>query len=169
MTRGLAALLSYTWSHSMDDTSDDEGFDNLTNPRIDRGASDFDVRHAFNAAFTYDIPEVGENRALRGIFSHWSTDSIFTARTALPINVYVDLSDSGILESDLLQARPDRVPGVPLYLQGAAFPGGRRINPGAFRFRRRFVRGTWSAILFGDFHSRNGTLISVVSSISPQT
>jgi hypothetical protein len=149
MTRGLAALLSYTWSHSIDDTSDDEGFDNITNPHIDRGASAFDVRHAFNAAFSYDIPASGENRALRAILTHWSTDSIFTARTALPINVFVDYFDSGILDSTLLQGRPDRVPGVPLYVQGA-YPGGRRVNPAAFsapsaprqgNLERNLVRG----------------------------
>ena len=148
MTRGLAALLSYTWSHCVDDTSDDEGFDNLTNPRIDRGASAFDVRHAFNAALTYDIPAPGWNRALRKILSHWSTDSIFTARTALPINVFVDYFDV-FLDSTLLEARPDRVLGVPLYIQGA-FPGRRRVNPAAFsvpqvprqgNLERNLVRG----------------------------
>src|SRR5438132_1771469 len=47
MARGLAALLSYTWSHSSYYTSLDDGFDNFNDPRIDRGASDFEVRHAF--------------------------------------------------------------------------------------------------------------------------
>jgi len=141
MTHGLAALLSYTWSHSIDDTSDDEGIDNLSNPSIDRGASAFDVRHAFNAALTYEIPGVERNRVLRGILSHWSADSIFTVRTALPINVYMNFFDSGILEPTLLQARPDRVPGVPLYIHDAMFPGGRRVNPAAFSAQTELRQG----------------------------
>lgn len=139
MARRLAALLSYTWSHSIDDTSNDVGFDNLTNPAIDRGSSDFDVRHAFNAALSYDIPEPEGNRVLRGILGHWSVDSIFTARTALPINVLVDLGET--LDSDLLQLRPDRVPGIPLYVRDSAVPGGRRANPAAFSIQPELRQG----------------------------
>jgi hypothetical protein len=131
ISRGLAALLSYTWSHSIDDTSTDQGFDNLTDPRVDRGPSDFDARHAFNAAFTYDIPGPDGNRALRAILSHWSIDSIFSARTALPVNVFVERGDVG-LDPSLFNTRPDRVPGVALYIQDSTLPGGRRINPAAF-------------------------------------
>jgi hypothetical protein len=130
MSRGLAALLSYTWSHSTDDISTDLGVDYLPDPRLDRGPSDFDARHAFNAAFTYDIPGPDGNRALR-ILSSWSMDAIFMARTALPVNVLVDRGDIG-LASFQLQVRPDLVPGVPLYVQDSTLPGGRGINPAAF-------------------------------------
>jgi len=139
MARGLAALLSYTWSHSIDDTSSDAGFDNLTNPHIDRGSSDFDARHAFNVALSYDIPGSDGNRALRAITSHWSVDSIFTARTALPINVLVDLGET--LDSDLLQVRPDRVPDVPLYIRDSTVPGGRRVNAAAFSIQPELRQG----------------------------
>jgi Carboxypeptidase regulatory-like domain/TonB dependent receptor len=128
---GLAALLSYTWSHSLDDTSADEGGDNFTNPRLDRGPSDFDARHAFNAAFAYNIPGPGGNPALRRVLSNWSIDTIFTTRTALPDNVFVVREDLG-LDTRLFNARPDRVPGAPLYIYDPALPGGRRISPAAF-------------------------------------
>ncbi|MGH9544354.1 MAG: carboxypeptidase regulatory-like domain-containing protein [Terriglobales bacterium] len=139
MVRRLAALLSYTWSHSIDDTSSDAGSDNLTNPRVDRGSSDFDARHAFNAAFTYDIPGPAGNRVLRAITGHWSVDSILTARTALPVNVLVDLGET--LDSNLLQPRPDRVPGVPLYIHDSTVPGGRRINLAAFSIQPELRQG----------------------------
>jgi len=133
MSHGLAALLSYTWSHSTDDTSTDEGLDNFTAPRFDRGASDFDVRHTFSAALTYDIPGPGGNRALRAILSNWSINFIFGARTALPLNVFVERGDvDNVLNPDLFNARPDRVPSVPLYIQDSTLPGGRRINAAAF-------------------------------------
>jgi hypothetical protein len=133
MSLGLSALLSYTWSHSTDDTSTDEGFDSVTDPHSDRGSSDFDVRHGFTAALTYDIPGPNQNRALRAILSSWSIASIFSARTALPLNVFVERGDVDIIANpDLFNARPDRVPGVALYVQDPESPGGRRINAAAF-------------------------------------
>ena len=132
MSRGLAALLSYTWSHSIDDTSADSGNGvNLVDPRLDRGPSDFDVRHAFNAAFTYDIPPPGWRPALRAILSNWSVGTIFTAKTALPIDVTVSRGDVGS-DPSFLVTRPDLVLGVPLYIHDSTSPGGRRINPAAF-------------------------------------
>jgi hypothetical protein len=132
MLRGLAALLSYTWSHSIDDTSADSGNGvNLVDPRLDRGPSDFDVRHAFNAAFTYDIPRPAWKPALRAILGNWSVGTIFTAKTALPIDVTVSRGDLGS-DPSFLVTRPDRVLGVPLYIDDSTSPGGRRINPAAF-------------------------------------
>src|SRR4030095_10177618 len=58
LSRGLQALTSYTWSHSIDIASADSAFNSSTtkiDPKIDRGSSDFDVRHSFSAAVTYDI------------------------------------------------------------------------------------------------------------------
>jgi hypothetical protein len=65
LSRGLQALASYTWSHSIDIASTD-AFANylntprsVANPNIDRGNSDFDVRHAFTAGVTYNLPSPG--------------------------------------------------------------------------------------------------------------
>jgi hypothetical protein len=149
MSRGLSALLSYTWSHSTDDVSTDQGGDYLPDASFDRGSSDFDVRHAFNAAFTYDIPTREWKPALGAVLKDWSMDAIYMAKAALPVNVLVDRGDIG-LASFLLQARPDPVPGVPLYVQDSTLPGGRRINPAAFsvpieprqgNLRRNALRG----------------------------
>jgi Carboxypeptidase regulatory-like domain/TonB dependent receptor len=136
MSRGLATLLSYTWSHSIDDTSTDVGFDNLTDPCLDppcndRGPSDFDVRHAFKAAFTYDIPAPLRNPALHAILNNWSIASIYAIRTALPVNVTVGRGD---VDGDpsLFVTRPDLVPDAPLYIHNSILPGGKGINPAAF-------------------------------------
>jgi len=55
----LQALASYSWSHSIDDASSDfvglAPSENL-DPSHNRGPSDFDVRHAFTGAITYNIP-----------------------------------------------------------------------------------------------------------------
>jgi hypothetical protein len=152
MSRGLSALLSYTWSHSTDDTSTDEGFDNVTDPHSDRGPSDFDVRHAFTAALTYDIPGPNQNRTLRAILSSWSIASIFSARTALPLNVFVERGDVDIIANpDLFNARPDRVPGVALYVQDPESPGGRRINAAAFSVPTEIRQGNLGRNAFRGF------------------
>src|SRR5262249_13368725 len=135
MIQRLAALVSYTWSHSLDDTSDDEGFDNLNNVNVDRGPSDFDVRQSLSVALTYQVPGAPRNRTIRAILSNWSTAAILFSRTALPVNVFVDRADVNsdpTLMVDSGKVRPDRVPGVPLYIDDSTVAESRRINPAAF-------------------------------------
>jgi hypothetical protein len=62
------------------------------------------------------------------VFGNWSIDAIYRARTATPVNVITGLSLFGVFRT----ARPDLIPGVPLYLNDPTAPGGRRINPAAF-------------------------------------
>ncbi len=126
LSRGFQAIASYTWAHSIDIVSADSinstpanGFD----PRQDRGPSDFDVRHAFNGAFSYDIPAMGIGQ-LRPLLSNWSVDAIVTARSATPVNVIYSAPTS--FGSQTL--RPDLVTGIPLYLDDPSVPGGRRFN-----------------------------------------
>lgn len=133
LTRGLQALASYTWAHSID-TASTAGFSSTNSfsrsrPEDNRGDSDFDIRHTFNAAVSYNIPAPFKNDVLRAILGGWSADTIFISRTAPPVTIIT----SGLtapLETAVI--RPDFVPGVPLYIDDAAFPGGRRINPAAF-------------------------------------
>ncbi|MBK7598135.1 MAG: hypothetical protein IPJ07_06250 [Acidobacteria bacterium] len=68
LSRGLQALASYTWSHSLDYASDNSTINGSVlkvDPRTNRGPSDFDVRHAFNMALTYNLPAPGGNRVSR--------------------------------------------------------------------------------------------------------
>src|SRR5262245_37995667 len=60
LSRGLQALASYTWSHSIDISSAESSRTvSITkiDPNTNRGSSDFDVHHAFTTAVTYDIPK----------------------------------------------------------------------------------------------------------------
>jgi len=130
LARGIQGLASYSWSHSIDIASND--FDDQIPsthvlPEVNRGSSDFDVRHTFNAAFVYDLPRLGEG-ALGWILQGWSVEGIFTARTAMPVNVTVIRT----FKPDRIAVNPDLVPGVPLYLSDSTIAGGKRINPAAF-------------------------------------
>ena len=131
LSRGLQALSSYTWSKSLDNASGDSlrSIPNTTlDSQRDRGPSDFDVRHTFTAAMTYDLPkpviESLGNAALRD----WSIDTIVVARSAPPVNVITGTNIFSVFGV----FRPDLVLGVPLYINNSSLPGGRRINRVAF-------------------------------------
>ena len=132
LSQGLQALASYTWSHSIDTGSSGSLFSpsSLPGPGINsnqnRGPSDFDIRQAFSAAVTYDIPVPKLNRLTRTILGGWSLQSIIQVHSAPPVEV-----DDGLFYMLLNRAtdiRPDVVPGIPLYLYGSQYPGGRIFN-----------------------------------------
>jgi hypothetical protein len=141
LSHGLTALASYTFAHSLDDGSSVvSSFLPATflSPSANRGPSDFDVRHAFSGAFSYNIPGLARADWLSRLANGWGLDGIVTARSALPVDVYEWNFVPGL--NGYLPVRPNLVPGQPLYLSGsqcAVFPGGycaggRGINPAAF-------------------------------------
>jgi hypothetical protein len=130
LSRGFQAQASYSWSHSIDNSSADSSLfwagSSLT-PAQDRASSDFDVRHSFSAAFTYETQRTAGNSWWRG----WAIDGTFRARTGFPINVLESEQFQGISYENIF--RPDRFGSQPLWISDPAAPGGRRINRDAFR------------------------------------
>jgi hypothetical protein len=148
LSRGLQALASYSWSHSIDIASTDAIATNINTPgqignaNVDRGNSDFDIRHAFTAGVTYDLP-----------FRGWSVDSFIFARSAPPVNI---VGGSFFAAGTQLAPRPNVNAGVPLEIHGSQFPGGKIFNRAAFsaapagtqgNFGRNLLRGfgAWQA------------------------
>ena len=131
MARGVQALASYAWSHSIDNSSTDAGLywagSGLT-PAQDRATSDFDVRHALTAGFTYEIPRGG-----------WAMDGMFHARTGFPVNVLNAEQFTGINFENIF--RPNLAFGQPVWIADAAAPGGRSINAAAFQSAPAAVQG----------------------------
>jgi len=142
LSQGLQAVAAYTWSHSIDIASNDSnanlpaltGYD----PQLDRGPSDFDVRHAFTAAVSYDIPAPFKSGIGNKLLSGWSVETFISARTAAPLEIF-SRRDS---EFGPFNLRPDLINGVPLYLSDPTAPGGRRINPAAFVIPTGVRQGT---------------------------
>src|SRR5262249_3440628 len=137
LSRGLQALASYTWSHAIDSGSADLDRTvpgSIVNTTIDRGSSDFDVRHVFSAAVTYNIPAPDWGNAAKAIHRNWSFNTIFFARTATPFTMIADQSQSTTLFRVTFTRRPDQVPGVAQFIYDDALPGGKRINQAAFAF-----------------------------------
>lgn len=134
LLRGLQVLSSYTWSHSIDDASASSTLNssNLGVPgsaNVNRGNSDFDIRHAVTAGLTFEIPAPRGRAALNLLLRGWSTENFVLVRTAPP----VDVSDVHFFElnSAFTNVRPDVVPGQPFYLYGAQYPGSKALNPAA--------------------------------------
>jgi hypothetical protein len=126
LSRGLQVLASHTWSHSIDTASIDSlAGSTPRNPSSDRGDSNFDVRHAFSAAVTYNIPAPAWGKAGKAIFKDWSLDSIATARSATPVDLAARTDLTGGI---LTRVRPNLIPSVPLYVDDPTAPGGRRFN-----------------------------------------
>jgi hypothetical protein len=145
------ALLNYTWSHSIDNASND------TIPAIsssviaagnDYGSSDFDVRHSLSVAVTYNLPSAAKRGPFGAITRDWSVDTVIVARSGFPLNA--SLQTGQIAGANV---RADLVQGQPFYLYGSncahvfgpvsqggngvlqagqSCPGGKGLNPAAF-------------------------------------
>jgi hypothetical protein len=128
LSHGLQLTASYTLAHSLDDASNPTGTSinssfTGSNPydfRAEYASSDFDVRHNFVAAFTYDLPK------------GWSLNGIFTAQTGQPFTPLLgeDIAGNGDQNAAENQ-RPNLVLGQPLYIASSE-PPFHVANPAAF-------------------------------------
>jgi hypothetical protein len=136
LAHGLQALVSYTWSHSIDDASASSlgnaanAATPYVNPNVNRGPSDFDVRNTISAAATYNLPAPRVPEAFGLLLSDWSVQNVVQVRSAPPVNLYD--SAFSYLNNSYTAVRPDSVVGQPQYLYGNQYPGGKALNPAAF-------------------------------------
>ncbi len=140
---GLQALLSYTWSHSIDTVSSDSYYANVPPGTVssNRGSSTFDIRQTFSGAISYDIPAPGSG-IWKSIFGNWSTDSIIYARASPPVNIVTGQSAfSAYLSGATSVQRPNLAPGVPVWISDPNVGGGKRINKAAFSVPTGPVQG----------------------------
>jgi len=143
ISRGVQALASYTWSHSIDFGSNDAAA-----PQT-RGNSDFDVRHNFQGGLSWDLPQTQSNKILESLLDRWSLDGRLVTRTAFPITLNGAYLTDPVTGSQYY-GNLNLVPNQPTYLYGSRYPGGKAINNAAFALPagsaigdapRNFVRG----------------------------
>jgi len=140
----MTAVASYTWSHSIDDSSVNSLISTLTLPTaatasanvpvaLLRGDSDFDVRQNVALSMVYNIP-APHDRLARAVLGGWSFAPIYHYQTALPVEVLT--GTTGSLGGTTYGQRPNLIPGVPVYVYGAecasqygqGCPGGKALN-----------------------------------------
>jgi hypothetical protein len=85
----LTLSASYTYSHSIDDSSDryDPVFTDPADPALSRASSNFDVRHSFSLSYVYALPFFKQPGALHTLLGGWQVSGITTALSGLPFTV----------------------------------------------------------------------------------
>jgi hypothetical protein len=123
---GLTALVSYTWSHSIDEGS------NAAALPLMRGNSDFDVRNNFQSGLSWSLPHLTfSSKVASTVTNGWGIDGRLLARTAFPVSLNGNLALDSVTGS-YYYTNLNLVSGKAIYLYGSQYPGGRSLNPAAF-------------------------------------
>lgn len=110
---GLTAQFAYTWSHQIDEETDDlSGISDPFDIRYDRAPGGYDRRHIFNANYVYNMPLFlhSGNMAERSMLGGWVFSGETTAETGLPQNVTYGTDTLGL--GGGTTNRPDRVSSI---------------------------------------------------------
>ena len=136
MSHGLQALASYTLAKSTDTTSGlsnaeayGESLADLQNIALNEGYSDFDARHTYSAAVSYELPAPFQERVAHALVKGWALDSMVRGRSGYPFDV---VGPDIILYGIDQHVRPNVVPGQPFWISNPTAPGGKQLNWNAF-------------------------------------
>ncbi|HWB31779.1 MAG TPA: TonB-dependent receptor [Acidobacteriaceae bacterium] len=108
---GLSGQVSYTWSHSLDESAYSTGGGQIVNPydiRSDYGNSSDDIRHRMTGHYVWRMPffEGSTNTLLRTAAGGWSLSGIVTIQTGQPVNITISQDQANTGQSS---QRPNRV------------------------------------------------------------
>jgi Carboxypeptidase regulatory-like domain len=89
--RSAQILASYTWGHAISDAEQGQSavgvgnpgtFHFLSNRKLDKSSTTFDIRQRLSTAVAYEVPLLKDQTRLAGkVFGGWQTNFIFTAQT----------------------------------------------------------------------------------------
>jgi hypothetical protein len=89
--KGFSIFANYTWSKSIDDSSDPTGYSPGPNPwdhRTNRAPSDYDVTHRVVISAVWQMPMLKHSAApVRWVFGGWQSNGIYTVETGIPLNI----------------------------------------------------------------------------------
>jgi hypothetical protein len=141
LSHGVQILANYTFSHGLDNASND--IISSTPGVILSGASDyassnFDARHSFSGALSFNLPTAGKNLWVSAVTKDWSLQSVIVARSGFPFNAVI----YGYSPGGYAASRPDRVAGQPIWISNTTAPGGQSLNPDAFAIPDTTRQGT---------------------------
>jgi hypothetical protein len=110
----LTVSLAYTYSHSIDDSSDrgDTAFVNAYDIAANRGNSQFDQRHSFSLSYVYALPIFKGSGLQNKVLGNWTVQGITVAQTGLPFSVTNGANfgdNAGVANGTGTGSRPDLV------------------------------------------------------------
>jgi hypothetical protein len=109
---GFSGQASYTWSHTLDLSSDSNAGGTLSqqyNPSADYGNSNWDIRNRLVALLSYELPRFsGSNMFVRQTLGGWQVNNILNLQTGVPINVILNYQSAN-MSSGIGQERPSFV------------------------------------------------------------
>lgn len=90
--------LAYTWSHSLDDSSDryDGNFVDSYNLARTRASSNFDQRHILNLGYVYDVPFFTQKGFAHTLLGGWQLSGLVTFQTGTPFSLSDGLFNAGV-------------------------------------------------------------------------
>lgn len=142
-TGRLQTLVNYTYSHSLDNSSNDvvAGLsNNVVSGVNDYASSDFDIRNSFSGAITARIPYEHRSLFLRALTEEWSASGVAVVRSGFPFNGR-DLSLSSVT-GGYIYTRPDRVGDQPAWVANSSAAEGKSLNSAAFSIPTAKRQGT---------------------------
>jgi len=102
--RGLSFNANYTWSHAIDDATN-EFLTSFLNPRRaqdtnrlgqDRSNSDLDVRHKFALSATYETPTIhSDSRMMKTLLGGYTVGAVYLAQTGQPVTLQSGFDANG--------------------------------------------------------------------------
>ncbi|MGA3091904.1 MAG: carboxypeptidase regulatory-like domain-containing protein [Terriglobales bacterium] len=129
---GLELNFAYTYSHSIDDSSDasDLGFVNSYNLNAYRASSNFDQTHNISLAYVYDEPFFKQKGLAHIVLGNWEWSGITVVQSGTPFSVY-NLGFGGVTGDNAGVANtiatagsyPDRIGDPRAGVTSAAFGG----------------------------------------------
>ena len=141
LTHGIQFHTSYTWSHTLDVSTDSNGGGYPMNPynwRADYSNANWDIRHRLTGAISYYVPSfTSHGRIMSAVLGKWQMNSLFTAQTGMPFNVVIspDRANTGVGNQ-----RPDLVASPSSNCGGGHLTG--CIVPSAFALPALYTYGT---------------------------
>jgi len=93
---GLELDFAYTYSHSIDDSSDrfDGSFTNTYNPAANRASSNFDERQIFNASYIWDVPVFKHGGLGHNLLGGWQISGVTNFATGSPFSIIYNAVDN---------------------------------------------------------------------------
>jgi hypothetical protein len=96
--KGWTSVVNYAWAHSLDNSSDGEDFEpnaaqpnDSTQPKLEYGNSNFDIRHRATWVLAYELPKRGGDYAK--LKNGWGFASTLNIQTGQPFHLNYNFQD----------------------------------------------------------------------------